>query len=194
MPKGKDKNPFQFIQKKEFQIFDSINSEQNNFPINEIENDFLEYNANFGLIKNTDTNINNCSSLKSDSYDIVNLLKNNPNINSYIHILDYLSANDIIKMFSFILKNIKIFIRNNQSHLIINKVISLYRISSSISNNIKQDTNYNNINENILSFLSAFFSKKIIYLIISNNYTTTIINLAKIIGYPKNDFIFTEII
>ena len=132
MPKGKDKNPFQFIQKKEFQIFDSINSEQNNFPINEIENDFLEYNANFGLIKNTDTNINNCSSLKSDSYDIVNLLKNNPNINSYIHILDYLSANDTIKMFSFILKNIKIFIRNNQSHLIINKVISLYRISSSI--------------------------------------------------------------
>ena len=191
---GKDENQFLFTQTKENTIFNRINSDENNFPKNEIEDNFLKYNANFNLIKNTDANLINCSNAKSDSYDIVNLLKNNPDINSYIHILDYISSDDLLKMFSFILKNIMIFLANNQSHLIINKVISLYRVSLPIANSIKKDTNSNNINENISAFLSAFFSKRIIYLINSNNYITTIINLVQTIGYPKNDFVFSEII
>ena len=108
--------------------------------------------------------------------------------------MDYLSSDDLLKMFSFILKNIMIFLANNQSHLIINKVISLYRVSLPIANSIKKDTNSNNINENIFAFLSAFFSKRIIYLINSNNYITIIINLVQTIGYPKNDFVFSGII
>jgi len=191
---GKDENQFLFTQTKENTIFNRINSDENNFPINEIEDNFLKYNTNFNLIKNTDANLINCSNAKSDSYDIVNLLKNNPDINSYIHILDYISSDDLLKMFSFILKNIMIFLANNQSHLIINKVISLYRVSLPIANSIKKDTNSNNINENIFAFLSAFFSKRIIYLINSNNYITIIINLVQTIGYPKNDFVFSEII
>ena len=191
---GKDENQFLFNQTKENTIFNSINSDENNFPKNEIEDNFLKYNTNFNLIKNTDANLINCSNAKSDSYDIVNLLKNNPDINSYIHILDYISSDDLLKMFSFILKNIMIFLANNQSHLIINKVISLYRVSLPIANSIKKDTNSNNINENIFAFLSAFFSKRIIYLINSNNYITIIINLVQTIGYPKNDFVFSEII
>ena len=191
---GKDENQFLFTQTKENTIFNRINSDENNFPKNEIEENFLKYNTNFNLIKNTDANLINCSNAKSDSYDIVNLLKNNPDINSYIHILDYISSDDLLKMFSFILKNIMIFLANNQSHLIINKVISLYRVSLPIANSIKKDTNSNNINENISAFLSAFFSKRIIYLINSNNYITIIINLVQTIGYPKNDFVFSEII
>ena len=191
---GKDENQFLFTQTKENTIFNRINSDENNFPKNEIKDNFLKYNTNFNLIKNTDANLINCSNAKSDSYDIVNLLKNNPDINSYIHILDYISSDDLLKMFSFILKNIMIFLANNQSHLIINKVISLYRVSLPIANSIKKDTNSNNINENISAFLSAFFSKRIIYLINSNNYITTIINLVQTIGYPKNDFVFSEII
>ena len=191
---GKDENQFLFTQTKENTIFNSINSDENNFPKNEIEDNFLKYNTNFNLIKNTDANLINCSNAKSDSYDIVNLLKNNPDINSYIHILDYISSDDLLKMFSFILKNIMIFLANNQSHLIINKVISLYRVSLPIANSIKKDTISNNINENIFAFLSAFFSKRIIYLINSNNYITIIINLVQTIGYPKNDFVFSEII
>ena len=191
---GKNENQFLFTQTKENTIFNRINSDENNFPKNEIEDNFLKYNTNFNLIKNTDANLINCSNTKSDSYDIVNLLKNNPDINSYIHILDYLSSDDLLKMFSFILKNIMIFLANNQSHLIINKVISLYRVSLPIANSIKKDTNSNNINENIFAFLSAFFSKRIIYLIHSNNYITIIINLVQTIGYPKNDFVFSEII
>ena len=191
---GKDENQFLFTQTKENTIFNRINSDENNFPKNEIEDNFLKYNTNFNLIKNTDANLINCSNAKSDSYDIVNLLKNNPDINSYIHILDYISSDDLLKMFSFILKNIMIFLANNQSHLIINKVISLYRVSLPIANSIKKDTNSNNINENIFAFLSAFFSRRIIYLINSNNYITIIINLVQTIGYPKNDFVFSEII
>ena len=191
---GKDENQFLFTQTKENTIFNRINSDENNFPKNEIEDNFLKYNTNFNLIKYTDANLINCSNAKSDSYDIVNLLKNNPDINSYIHILDYISSDDLLKMFSFILKNIMIFLANNQSHLIINKVISLYRVSLPIANSIKKDTNSNNINENIFAFLSAFFSKRIIYLINSNNYITIIINLVQTIGYPKNDFVFSEII
>ena len=191
---GKDENQFLFTQTKENTIFNRINSDENNFPKNEIEDNFLKYNTNFNLIKNNDANLINCSNAKSDSYDIVNLLKNNPDINSYIHILDYISSDDLLKMFSFILKNIMIFLANNQSHLIINKVISLYRVSLPIANSIKKDTNSNNINENISAFLSAFFSKRIIYLINSNNYITIIINLVQTIGYPKNDFVFSEII
>ena len=113
---GKDENQFLFNQTKENTIFNSINSDENNFPKNEIEDNFLKYNTNFNLIKNTDANLINCSNAKSDSYDIVNLLKNNPDINSYIHILDYISSDDLLKMFSFILKNIMMLLANNQSH------------------------------------------------------------------------------
>ena len=96
---GKDENQFLFTQTKENTIFNRINSDDKNFPKNEIEDNFLKYNTNFNLIKNTDANLINCSNAKSDSYDIVNLLKNNPDINSYIHILDYISSDDLLKMF-----------------------------------------------------------------------------------------------
>ena len=120
-------------------------------------------------------------------------MKNNPDIYSYIDIIDYLGYDDLLKMFSFILKNIMIFMSNSHSFLIINKIISLYNSSQIISKNIQMKNIENNIGENILTFLSAFFSKRIIYLINSNNYIETIINLVHTLGYPKNDFIFSEI-
>jgi len=41
--------------------------------------------------------------------------------------------------------------------------------------------------------LFAFFSKRLLYLINTNNYLTTVINLVNKLGCPKNEFIFTDI-
>ena len=125
---------------------------------------------------------------QKDSLDIIYLLQNNPNINSYIYIVDCLTKEELSMMFSFILKNIAIFTSNTQSFILIDKIISLYKSK----NNIKKEENTLN-NEIIYSFLNSFFNKRIPFLIHSNNYISIIINLVIKLEYPKNDFIFLEI-
>ena len=171
-------------------ILNCINSDFNNFAKNENEVNNLKYpinikyiNINYDLIINTD--------MKKDNYKIVELLKNNPNIESYKDTIDFLSFEDLLKMFSFILNNEIAFISNSQSYIIINKVISLYHSSFQDSNENKNDNSKNNMRENIFAFLLTFFSKNIIYLINSNYYITTILFLVQTFGYPKNDFIFS---
>ena len=100
-----------------------------------------------------------------------------------------LSVEELLLMFSFILKNISIFISNNQSFLLINKIISFYN-----ETNDKYEKENININENIYSFLESFFSKRILFLISSNNYICSIINLVMKLGYPKNDFVYIELL
>ena len=95
-------------------------------------------------------------------------------------------------MLSFILNNIMIFLSNSQSYLIINKVISLYYSSTCVINGVGKNIE-TNLGENIFKFLTAFFSNRIIYLINSNNYITTTLNLVQALGFPKNEFIFSEI-
>ena len=120
-------------------------------------------------------------------------MKNNPNIDSYKDIVDCLTFEDLLKMFSFILNNLMTFISNSESYLIINKIIFLYNSPFEDSNGIQNNNWKKNIQEKIFSFLSSFFSNNIIYLINSNYYITTILYLAQTLGYPKNDFIFSEI-
>ena len=138
-------------------ILNCINSDFNNFAKNENEANNLKYpiNINYDLIKNTD--------MKKDNYKIVELLKNNPNIETYKDTIDFLSFEDLLKMFSFILNNEITFISNSQSYIIINKVISLYHSSFQDSNENKNDNSKNNMRENIFAFLLTFFSKNIIY-------------------------------
>ena len=172
--------------------FNSINSDKNDFLQNKQENDYLKFKLNCNYINDIDCNSINYSKVNNNAYNIVELLKNNPDINSYKDIVDYLTFDDLLKMFSFILNNIMIFISNSQSFLIINKIISLYNSSNHSINEMKKNIE-TNLSENIFNFLTAFFSKRIIYLINSNNYITTILNLVPALGFPKNDFIFTEV-
>ena len=161
-----------------------------------INNDFFK--ANLEVINNKDfiqnsnyqsNNSYNNYNEKKEIFNIVYILKNNPNIMSYIHILDYLTLEELSIMFSFILKNIVAFSSNNQSFVLIDKIISIYNSNISIKNNI-----YNNIiNENIYSFLLSFFNKRIPSLIHCNNYITSLINLVIKLGFPKNDFVYKEI-
>jgi hypothetical protein len=115
-------------------------------------------------------------------------LQTNPNINSYLHIVNYLNLEELSMLFSYILKNFATFSSNVQSFLLIDKIISLYNSNISINNNVKI-----NVNENIYSFLLSFFNKRIPSLIHCNNYISTIINFVIKFGSPKNDFIYTEI-
>lgn len=190
---GQQSNLLQYTNFNENQNFNNINSDENFISKDEQENNYLKSKINCNIINNFDCNSNNLTNVKIDNYNIIELLKNNPDIYSYIDIVDYLTYDDLLKMFSFILKNIMIFIPNSQSYLLINKVISLYNSSQTISNEIQMKNIENNMNENIFTFLSAFFSKRIIYFINSNNYIESIINLVRKLGYPKNDFIFMEI-
>ena len=185
-------NPNQ-LQNNENRIFNSINSDKNDFLQNEYESNYLKHNIHSKYINDFPSNLNIAQKAKPDGFDIVSLLKNNPDILSYAYILDHLSYDDFLKMFSFILKNIMIFISNSHSFLIINKIISLYNSSPSTYNDIQKNNFEYNFNENIFAFLTSFFDKRIIYLINSNNYINTVINLVQKIGYPKNDFVFSEI-
>ena len=115
-------------------------------------------------------------------------MQTNPNINSYLHIVNYLNLEELSMLFSYILKNFATFSSNVQSFLLIDKIISLYNSNISINSNVKI-----NINENIYSFLLSFFNKRIPSLIHCNNYISTIINFVIKFGSPKNDFIYTEI-
>ena len=166
----------------------SINSDKNDFLQNEQENDYLKFKLNCNYINDIDCNSINYSKVNNNAYNIVELLKNNPDINSYKDIVDYLTFDDLLKIFSFILNNIMIFISNSQSFLIINKIISLYNSSNHSINEMKKNIE-TNLREHIFNFLTAFFSKRIIYLINSNNYITTILNLVPALGFPKNDYI-----
>ena len=192
-----EKNLFQYTNINEYFAINSMNSIGKYFSHNPNEENYLKYQE-YSNIKNNIINMNGCNSNnysieKKEPNNIINLLKNNPNINSYIYIVDKLSKEDLLKMFSFILKNIMIFASNSQSYLIIDKIISLYNSSSINSKEIKDITFENNINENIFEFLSTFFSKRIIFLINSNNYISSVLNLVIKLGYPKNNFIFQEI-
>lgn len=94
-------------------------------------------------------------------------------------------------MFSFIINNFDIFISNSQSYNLVNKIISLF--NQNTFNNNKEKSN--NVNENIIhSFLFSFFNKRIHSLIQLNNYIYIVINLVLKLGYPKNDFIYMELI
>ena len=157
-----------------------------------INNDFFK--ANIDFINNHNNynqegncnlyNLNNNYTDKKDIFNIVYILQTNPNINSYLHIIDYLSFEELSIMFSFILKNIAIFSSNVQSFLLIDKIISLY--NPNISNEKSK-------NESIYSFLLSFFNKRIPSLIHCNNYISTVINFVIKTGYPNNDFVYKEI-
>jgi hypothetical protein len=137
---------------------------------------------NQNYIKNSDNNLN---TINNEVFNIVNLLQTNPNITSYVYIIDYLTSEELSTMFSFILNNIFVFTSNNQSFILIDKIISLYTPNPLIKKK--------NINDNIFSFLFSFFNKKIFGLIYYNNYISSLLNLVIRIGFPKNDFIFSEI-
>ena len=186
------KNFFQQKNLNENSNLNSINSDEKIFPQNFKEKNYSNYNDN-SYINNNIFNINNFIIEKPDSNNIISLLKNNPDINSYVYIVDYLSYEDLLKMFSFILKNAIVFASNSQSYLIIDKIIGLYNSSSFNFKDIKDKEFENNINENIFTFLSAYFSKRIIYLINSNNYISSVLNLVIKLGYAKNNFVFSEI-
>ena len=190
--KGENLNEIHLNNINENIIFNCINSDKNGFLQDEQENDYLKYKVNCNYINNIDCNSNNNSKFNNNVYNIIELLKNNPDINSYKDIVDYLTFDDLLKMFSFILNNIMIFLSNSQSYLIINKVISLYYSSTCVINGVEKNIE-TNLGENIFKFLTAFFSNRIIYLINSNNYITTTLNLVQALGFPKNEFIFSEI-
>ena len=78
---------------------------------------------NQNYIKNSDNNLN---TINNEVFNIVNLLQTNPNITSYVYIIDYLTLGELSIMFSFILNNIFVFTSNNQSFILIDKIISLY--------------------------------------------------------------------
>ena len=177
---------------KQFDILNCTNYEKKDIFF------FSSYiKPNLGLnYNNQNSQINNCNSnhfFKNEQnalIDIVYLLKNNLNINSYIHLLDRLNYEDFSKMFSFILNNVDIFISNSQSIALINKIINLFNQKN--FNDNKENTN--NINENIYSFLFSFFNKNILSLIQSNNYIYSVNNLVIKLGFPKNDFIYNELV
>ena len=193
-PEEAGNNIIQFSNPNENLFHNSTNLNEKDFQqyINENNNN-LKCLINTDFIINMNCNAINDSNTKYDSFDIVYLLKQNQDIYSYIHIIDYLAYEDLLKMFSFILKNIMNFIANGQSYLIINKIIDLYNSSIPNANDIIKNNNENKFNESIFSFLLAFFSKRILYLVNSNNYLTTVINLVNKLGYPKNDFVFSDI-
>ena len=193
-PEEAGNNIIQFSNPNENLFHNSTNLNEKDFQqnINENNND-LKCLLNTDCFNNMNCNAINDSNTKYDSFDIVYLLKQNQDIYSYIHIIDYLTYEDLLKMFSFILKNVMNFIANGQSYLIINKIIDLYNSSIPNVNDIIKNNNENKFNESIFSFLLAFFSKRILYLVNSNNYLTTVINLVNKLGYPKNDFVFSDI-
>jgi len=193
-PEEAGNNIIQFSNPNENLFHNSTNLNEKDFQqnINENNND-LKCLLNTDCFNNMNCNAINDSNTKYDSFDIVYLLKQNQDIYSYIYIIDYLAYEDLLKMFSFILKNVMNFIANGQSYLIINKIIDLYNSSIPNVNDIFKNNNENKFNESIFSFLLAFFSKRILYLVNSNNYLTTVINLVNKLGYPKNDFVFSDI-
>ena len=127
-----------------------INSDINNFSQKENEINNLKNQININFINNINYDLIINTDINKNTYDIVELLKNNPDMNSYKDIIDYLTFEDLLKMFSFILNNKMAFISNPQSYLIIDKVISVYN---------KNNNSINKIKENIFHFFYLFFQK-----------------------------------
>lgn len=142
----------------------------NSINIKNGNNHIMTYNPNIGL------------NVMKDKYDMVSLLKNNPNISSYVYLIDYITVEELSKIFSYILKNFVLFSSNSQSFLLIDKIISLY--NSGIEKESKNE-NINYLNDELYSFLVGYFSKTIPKLIHSNNYIYCVINLVIKLGYPK---------
>lgn len=162
-----------------------LNSDEN--LILKTNYDFINNKNNF-FFNNSNSNIYYFKE-NNQIYDIIQLLKTNPNISSYMYLIDNLPIEELIKTFSFILYNIDAFLTNSQSYLLIGRIISLFKSNSFNEFNETQ----NKINENVYSFLLSFFKKRITFLIHSSNFITCIINMVVKIGYPKNDFIYIEI-
>ena len=181
-------NPYQNLFYNSNNIKESVVSQN----IKENSNN-LNFKLNSNLFNNVNLNLINNSMNKYAKFDIIYFLENNQDINFFINTFEYLTYDDLINMFSSILKNIIAFISNGKSYLIINKIISLYNSSPPNINENSKNNSLNDFNESIFSFLFAFFSKRILYLINSNNYLITVANLVHKLGYPNNDFIFSDI-
>ena len=181
-------NPYQNLFYNSNNIKESVVSQN----IKENSNN-LNFKLNSNLFNNVNLNLINNSINKYAKFDIIYFLENNQDINFFIFLFEYLTYDDLINMFSSILKNIIAFISNGKSYLIINKIISLYNSSPPNINENSKNNSLNDFNESIFSFLFAFFSKRILYLINSNNYLITVANLVHKLGYPNNDFIFSDI-
>ena len=57
----------------------------------------------YNIINNQNIFLNSNFKVKG-KWNIIFLLKNNPNITSYIHIIDYLTCEELLNMFSFYYK------------------------------------------------------------------------------------------
>jgi hypothetical protein len=180
-------------EEKESNIFDKVDSHNYELYKNVSNENYIDYYTNY--TKNGHNHIMNYNpnislNVMKDKYDMLSLLKNNPNISSYIYLIDYITFEELSKIFSYILKNFVLFSSNSQSFLLIDKIISLY--NSGIEKESKNE-NINYLNDELYSFFVSYFSKNIPKLIHSNNYIYCVINLVIKLGYPKNDFIFLEI-
>ena len=179
--KGANNNYQKFQNETDF----LINSNNEYFNKNYNYNSF---NIEKSILQDNFTHVNNYN--KNKNYNFVDLLIKNPNISSYIGLLDTLSLEELESIFTFILMNMVNFCSNKQSYILIDKIISLYNKDAFILPNKEVK---NNLHEKIYLFLFSFFNKRIPSLIYSNNYISSVINLVVKLGYPKNNFIFLDI-
>ena len=173
-----------------------MNFENNNLldelNLNQMDHDNKIIFNNDIIKSNVNNFIFNVKNIRNNKYtEIISLLKTNLNIQSYLHLFDELNYQDYSNLLSFIIKNLSTFTSNSQSFLVIDKILELYKF------NLINDNEYIDIkmklNENIYSFMISYFNKRIPFLIYSNNYIFSIMNLVAVIGYPKNEFVYNEI-
>lgn len=193
-PEKKEDGNDYLNEEKENKRVDKVEENHYDFYRKNSNENYIDYNTNY--IKNGYNNIMNYNpnislNIMKDKYDMVSLLKNNPNISSYVFMIDYMPVEELSKVFSYILKNFVLFSSNSQSFLLIDKIISLY--NSGIEKK-SENENINYLYDELYSFFVSYFGKNIPKLIHSNNYIYCVINLVIKLGYPKNDFIFLEII
>ena len=79
---SKNKTPFENI--KETLVLNLINSDENYFLKNEPKSNCLNYNSHYNYINNINCTCNNWEKINNNTYKIIELLKNNPDLNSYI--------------------------------------------------------------------------------------------------------------
>ena len=104
LPDNDEKNVIQYSNQNEnFIISNIINSDKNEILQNFQEKNGLNNKMNNNFINNINYNSNNEFKTKYDSFDIIYLLKNNPDIYSYIHIFDYLAYDDLLNPYFHLL-------------------------------------------------------------------------------------------
>ena len=109
-------------EEKESNIFDKVDSHNYELYKNVSNENYIDYYTNY--TKNGHNHIMNYNpnislNVMKDKYDMLSLLKNNPNISSYIYLIDYITFEELSKIFSYILKNFVLFSSNSQSFLLI---------------------------------------------------------------------------